>query len=497
MTVPPEQLEAAAFLRRLAGRDPTETHISAVFVGPLTVWKMKKAVRLSFLDFSALDDRRRFLEREVELNQPAAPGIYRDVAAVVRGRHGPLAITPEPGDREVLEWVLRMAPIPEQDFLDTVAARGELSPGLLDALGDRVTEYHRARPPVPDQDSAAALQDVATGNAHAAIASGLPEPVIRNWLDEVRAALSERSGWLAERAGAGLVRRGHGDLHLGNLCLWKGAPVPFDALEFDERMATIDLGYDLAFLLMDLDQRADRPAANRVMNRYLARTGDTDLLRGLPLFLSLRAMVLAHVQQSRGNEEASAGYLQAALDYLHPVPPVVLAIGGLPGTGKSTLARMLAPELGAAPGAFVARSDEIRKRRFGAGPEERLPASAYTETVNAELAAAVAEATRLAAAGGQAVVADATFIDPEHRLGVAVSAAAAGVPFLGIWLEAPLAVLESRIIARRGDASDATIDVLLRSAARDHGAIDWLKLDAQDLDRTASIVRQELRRRIS
>ena len=115
--------------------------------------------------------------------------------------------------------------------------------------------------------------------------------------------------WLAQRARDGFVRRAHGDLHLGNLCLWQGRPVPFDALEFDEAMATIDLGYDLAFLLMDLDRRVSRAAANRVLNRYVARTGDAALTRGLPVFLSLRAMVRAHVEAKRGNAEMAARYL--------------------------------------------------------------------------------------------------------------------------------------------------------------------------------------------
>ncbi len=395
MSIPAEQQEIAAFLQRLAAGPPVETHISAVFVGRITAWKMKKAVKLPFLDFTDLAERRRLLERELELNKPAAPEIYRDLAAIVRGPHGPLALMPEPGQRPALEWVLRMAPIPARDFLDTLTERGELTPDLQDALGDCAAVYHARLPPISGSDSPARLLSIAEGNVPSALAAGLPEPAVRAWIADIRTALTALKPWLEARDDAGFVRRGHGDLHLGNLCLWRGRPVPFDALEFDEALATTDIGYDMAFLAMDLDRRAGRAAANRVMNRYIARNGDAGLVRGLPVFLSIRAMVLAHVRAARGDPDMSSAYFQAALDYLRPDAPIVVAIGGLQATGKSTLARALAPDIGAAPGALLLRSDELRKRLFDVAPEQRLPAAAYTETVNAQVNAAIVEATKL------------------------------------------------------------------------------------------------------
>ena len=263
---------------------------------------------------------------------------------------------------------------------------------------------------------------------------------------------------------------GHiGDLHLGNMCLWQGRPVPFDALEFDESMATVDLGYDLAFLLMDLDRRAGRPAANRVMNRYVARTGDCGFLPLLPLFLSRRAMVRAHVT-------GDVAYLDAALDYIRPPPGQVVATGGLPGTGKSTLARALAPRLGPAPGALVVRSDEVRKRLAGVAPEEAAPRDAYSAAFNAQVDAALLAA--LAAAGPHGVILDATFLDPDLR--AAVAQAAEG-RFQGYWLEAPIEELHRRILARSGDASDATVAVLDRLAAVDAGPIGWTRLQPAEM----------------
>ena len=478
MAIPPQQQEVARFLHALSGAEPHETHISAVFVGKDTAWKLKKAVRLSFLDFTTIEARRHFLQRELELNQPAAPGIYRDIGAIVRRADGTLGLTSDPQSTP-MDWVLRMSPVPEADFLDAMAARGALTPALLDAVGDAVANYHAALKPVAGYDSHAGLLRAAEGNTRAALAAGLPTQRVTDWLAGMRDALRHRAAWLAARTDAGLVRRCHGDLHLGNLCLWNGVPVPFDALEFDEDLATIDLGYDLAFLLMDLDRRVDRAAANRVMNRVLARSGDEAMTHGLPPFLSMRAMVRAHVRAASGHADAT-DYLDAALAYLAPGPAIVVAIGGLQGTGKSTLARLLAPRLGAAPGAVVLRSDEIRKRTHGAAPEQRLPESAYADAANAAVNAVLLDHAVTIATGGHAVVVDATFLDASLRRQLAERMRAAPVPFLGVWLEAPLDVLEARIAARQADASDATIAVLRRFAAADPGAIDWLRVDARE-----------------
>ncbi len=157
MTIPSEQEEVTQFLSSLSGCRPKETHISAVFIGENTVWKLKKAVRLPFLDFTDVGARHYFLQRELVLNRPAAPEIYRDVAAVVRRPDGSLALNEDAQDETALDWVLRMAPVPEQDFLDMVAARGDLTPAIQDALGDCVARYHTALQPVLGWDSFGAL----------------------------------------------------------------------------------------------------------------------------------------------------------------------------------------------------------------------------------------------------------------------------------------------------------------------------------------------------
>jgi uncharacterized protein len=478
-----DQSQTVAFLARLAGAPPVETHISYLFLGQDTVWKLKKAVHLPFVDFTRLEDRHHFCQRELALNAPAAPGLYRDVAPIVRQQDGSLSVG---GAGDVIDWVVRMARVPADDFLDVKAAASGLPPALLDQIADAVAAWHMSLPPVlslcPD------MAAIAQGNVNSAVAAGLPEAEVLAWRDAMLAGLQSRAAWSDARAAAGFIRRCHGDLHLANLCLWQGRPVLFDALEFDETLANIDVAYDLAFLLMDLEHSLDRPAANRVLNRYVARTGDAGMVGGLAVFLSMRAMIRAHVEARSGHGDRIAGYLTAATRYLEPHPPLVIAIGGLPGSGKSTLARTLAPLLGAAPGALVLRSDEIRKRQHGVQPEQRLPQTAYTETKSTAVFRELAGLVGTAAKAGHAVIADATFMDFAHRSLVEAVAQQANVAFLGIWLSAPQPILEQRITARSGDASDASVEVLRAAVGAESGAGAWHAVDASDLASAANEV---------
>jgi len=208
----PDQTEVVAFLQGLAGEAPIETHISAVFRGVDTVWKLKRAVRLPFVDFSRPDDRCRCLRRELELNAPYAPGLYREVVAVVRGPGG-LAFGAGPagaiGPICTIDWVLRMARVPEGDFLD----RMTLTPALLDATADAVAEMHAALPPVMVEHPVLRLRQVVLGNGRSALAAGLPPDAVRRWQEGMLAAIETHAALIAGRA-AGFVRRAMA------ICIW-------------------------------------------------------------------------------------------------------------------------------------------------------------------------------------------------------------------------------------------------------------------------------------
>jgi len=188
LPIPTAQAATAALLQKLSGSASIETHISAVFVGADTVWKLRKAVRMPFLDFSSLDERHRTALRELELNAPHAPGLYRDVVPVTRAADGALALG---GDGEPVDWVVRMARVPASDFFDAIAARGGLTPALLDALGDAVARYHDALPPVA-KDQTEVLRDIVLGNQFSARAAGMDAAVVQRWTDAALAALAAR-----------------------------------------------------------------------------------------------------------------------------------------------------------------------------------------------------------------------------------------------------------------------------------------------------------------
>ena len=488
MTIPAEQDEVAGLLARITGAAPIETHISAVFVGRDDAFKLKKVVTLPFVDQGGLANRERFCRRELELNRPNAPGIYREVVAVTRGPDG-LRLG---GEGAPVEWVLRMAPVPEADFLDAVAARGGLDGALLDALADAVVALLAAAPAAEGVDSVARMRLVLDGNLAGCLGVGLDRSRVEAVGGAMRATLARIAPLLRDRAAAGFVRRCHGDLHLANLCLWEGRPVAFDALEFDEALARVDVGYELAFLLMDLDVRLDRASANRVMNRVLARNADVALLGALPFWMAQRALVRAKLEPARGRP--GLPYLDAAERYLAPAAPRLVAVGGVQGTGKTFLARDLAPRLGVAPGALLLRSDELRKRLAGVAPEERLPPDAYSAAASAAVHAAMLGAARDVLASGHSVVLDATFLDPAIR--AAAAQAAGDAPFTGLFLRAPVEVLRARVAGRTEaglrapggrDASDATVEVMERAALADPGPLGaWHAVDASADPRPAA-----------
>ncbi|MGH7098703.1 MAG: AAA family ATPase [Stellaceae bacterium] len=370
---------------------------------------------------------------------------------------------------------------------DRLAEQGRLNAGLMRTLTGRIAAFHEAAERRFDCGGAAALSAVVQGNdeclkaaRHAGFA-GSDIGTVRSQSLERLAALAPL---LDRRRKDGKVRRGHSDLHLRNIVLLEEGPTLFDCLEFSAALAATDVLYDLAFLLMDLEHKGLADFANLVLNRYFDLTGEDDGLPALPLFLSLRAAIRAHVTAAALEQAAPAArpegaaearrYLALALRLLQPRPRRLVAIDGLSGTGKSTLAAALAPSLGAR----VLRSDVIRKRLFDVPPETRLPADAYGAAVSRQVYDRLRHQARAALDAGFPAIIDAVALRQEERRAFAAVAEAAAVPFAGLWLEAPAQALEGRIAARRDDASDASPAVLEQQLRHDPGTIAWVRIDA-------------------
>jgi aminoglycoside phosphotransferase family enzyme/predicted kinase len=418
-----------------------------------------------------------------------------------------VAITREPGGKlalgghgEPVEWAVEMRRFDEERTLDRVAAEGGIDAALADALGRAVARAHAAAPQVEAEPWLAALESFLDQNLaeFRETPDLFPETAVVRLDRASRRALEQIRPLLRERGRLGLIRRGHGDLHLGNIALIDGAPVPFDAIEFDPLIAAGDVLYDLAFLLMDLIERGFTPAANIVLNRYLAETRrpeDLDALAALPVFLSLRAAIRAKVTAARpGWEKSARDYFALAARLIAPPPPRLVAVGGLSGTGKSVLARALAPDLAPAPGAVVLRSDLERKALFGVAETERLPAEAYRRKASMQVYATLADKARRAIAAGHSAIVDAVYAATEERAEIAAVAHNAGVPLCGLFLTADLANRVGRVGARERDASDADAGVAQLQESYDLGGLDWARIDASGPpDATLLLARATLR----
>jgi aminoglycoside phosphotransferase family enzyme len=268
--------------------DRIETHASVVFLAGARAWKLKRAVRYDYLDFSTADLRRASCEAEVAINRRTAPRLYHGVTAVTREADGHLALG---GSGTPVDWVIEMSRFDQEDLLDRRAASGALELGLMRPLARAIAHLHLTAETRPEHGGRAGMAWVVDGNAadFAAQDGRLVDPGVRDALVAgSQDALSRHAALFDARRDQGLVRQCHGDLHLRNIVLLDGTPTPFDAVEFNDHIACIDVLYDLAFLLMDLWKRGLPRHASAVWNAYLPETADLTGIAALPLFLSCR-----------------------------------------------------------------------------------------------------------------------------------------------------------------------------------------------------------------
>lgn len=505
--VAPSQTDLVTFLERTLGDDHPckriDTHAASVFLAGDRAWKLKRAVRYPYLDFSTPALRRAALEAELRFNRRTAPDLYLAVHPIVRTATG-FQID---RDGEAIDWLLEMRRFPDDALLDTIARKGKLDPQMLIRLANRIYAFHSCAEAIVRAHGSDDVRNVIEGNAESLKRfEGLfGRQRIMNLMEAQRSLCHRHSTLLDARARGGRVRHTHGDLHLANIALIDGEAVPFDCLEFDAELATTDVLYDLAFLLMDLWHRGLSTEANLVFNRYIDVSGDEEGVRLFGLFLSLRATIRAHVlaataeQNKRASEVTEAtGFLALAEIVLEQRPVALLAIGGLSGSGKSAVARAIAGGFGAAPGARILRSDVLRKRFAGVEPEARLPESFYTPLASRMVYDLLADCAERHLADGTFTIADAVFSESEERAHIARAALKEHVPFVGCWLQASRTNRLARVSGRTKDASDADARIVeIQSARHSSSPRDWRRITADAplmivADATRTYVKQVL-----
>ena len=508
------QAEIVAFLSTPEAYGPAKgpverhaTHGSQVFLAGERAYKLKRAVKLAYLDYSTRARRKAMCERELAVNQRLAPELYVDVVPVIRRENGAFALGKGKDDARAVDWLIVMRRFGQETLFRAMAERGALDRELMRGLAERLAQFHGDAERQSTHGGAGGIEAVIDENsAHLAQEDIFARDKIEKLDTQGREALAALRTFLDDRRTKGFVRRVHGDLHLNNICLFDGKPVPFDAIEFEDDFACIDVLFDLALLVMDLDRRGLRAEANALVNRYLECTGDYEGLKALPLFLSCRAAMRAHVtvamaksgkgEVSEKKADEARHLLDCALAYLEPTPARAVAVGGVSGTGKSTVAAAVAPHLGRAPGAIVIRSDVVRKTLWGVDALTRLPKVAYDKSYSERVYRALGERANLVLASGHAVIADAVFGRAHEREAIARLARTHGAAFHGLWLDAPTGILEGRLDSRRNDASDATAAVLHAQLDRTESPDDWHRVDAggtaaQAIEEALKVLAQE------
>ena len=470
----------------LGGRGPIDlrvTHASWVFIRGEDVWKVKRPVTFGFLDFGSAAARRHFCEEEVRLNRRLAPEVYLGVEPIRRlddvlsvGRDD-LAAT-----GEIVDWAVHMRRLPEEASGAALLQRGALRPTELAALAERLAVFHKASPETPDVGAWGILRMNVDEN-FAETERFVGDLVDRETFEEARLFqrrwLSAHDELVRRRQVEGRVREGHGDLRLEHVYFMPDGrghlePVVIDCVEFNERFRCGDVAGDVGFLAMELDAERHPELAAGFLAHYAEASDDFELYAVLDFYLSYRAWIRGKVAalvasdvttsaevgrakriEARRDFALARSYAGRSLD-----PAFVVAVGGMIGAGKSTLAAALGREL-AVP---VVSSDRTRKVLAGLAPTDPGGPELYTDASGDRTYGEVLRRADAILRSGRNVVLDASFAEPRWRAAAAAVARDRGATFA--FIEVTCSdddVLRSRLQGRRGvastsDATDAELE---------------------------------------
>jgi aminoglycoside phosphotransferase family enzyme/predicted kinase len=479
--------DPAAYPFPAEGVEVRHTHSSVVFLAGRYAYKVKKPVALGFLDFTSLEKRRHFCEEEVRLNRRLAPTVYLGVVPVART---PAGVRVE-GPGEVIDWAVKMERLPEGATLQQRLRRGEVGAELLAALARKVAAFHAAAEG-GEQVSAFGRFEVVARNARENFDQAAPQAgttLSRSVLDRLRALTEETLERLRplieSRAQRGVPRDTHGDLHLDHVYLFpeKSSPadlVIIDCIEFNERFRFADPVADMAFLVMDLLFHGRKDLAGAFTDAYFQAAADPEGRGLLPFYTAYRAAVRGKVEgfelaeKEVPDEERAAALARARAHWLLALGeldrpgrrPCLVLVGGLPGTGKSTLARALAGRAGFC----LIRSDQVRKDLAGKAGLAPGPAAfgagVYSPAWNDRTYGKVLRRAEEQLFEGKRVLVDASFREEARRRDFLGLAARLAVPAAFLLCRADPDVIRPRLAGRRGDVSDADWPVFQEAARR-------------------------------
>ncbi len=479
-----------------------ETHISWVVLTGDFVYKIKKPVDFGFLDFSTLEKRKEFCEKELQLNRRLAPDIYLEVVSISGTADKP-EISVGCNEEEAFEYAVKMKQFPQSLQLDNKLAAGDLGVEHIDALARMVADFH--------QSTSISNDSMSYGNKDKVykpikenfelISQSLKTTAYDDRLDSIQkwshSEFAKLEPVFEQRKNDGFVRECHGDMHLRNLVWFNDKPVAFDCIEFNPDLRWIDVISEIAFLIMDLQDRMQDHLANRFLNNYLEITGDYSGLKVLSFYLCYRAMVRAKVDALRiGQLDKSIGtlqdefkefesYLDLANSYTKPPTPALIIMRGLSASGKSTVSQQLLEKLGA----IRIRSDIERKRLFGRKLEDKasndIDKGIYSARASEQTYVKLLDLASEIITAGFTVIIDAAFLKHQQRKPFQALASRLAVPYTIVEVTAPIEVLRKRIIERKNDVSDADLSVLNNQIKH------WKPLNEDELSDAVTINTEE------
>lgn len=451
-----------------------QTPLSWVVLAGEYAYKIRKPVKLSFVDLSTLERRRQDSLEEVRLSQRFAPQLYVDVVAISGSAQAPVVNGPVVNGKGIaIEYAVRMRRFASEQELTSLLERGEVTGSQLAVFGQRLARIHETSAACNDSGSAFAMaRDNVTELQRTRPTDTKLDEIVR-WT----ALEWQRAGMHAERRReAGKVRECHGDLHAGNIVELDGELTAFDCIEFNQRLRCIDVVSDVAFLFMDLRARAHGQLAYAFLNGWLEESGDYDAVGLLRFFAMYRALVRAKVAMLARDEPVAGRYVQLALGLTQSSAPTLMITCGLSGSGKTWFSSQMA----ASHGAVRIRSDVERKRMAGLRPQQSshaLPASDlysidFNRRVYAQLLAQVGSILQ----SGESVIVDAAFLKRAEREAMRELARQRQIRFVILYCCAPTETLRTRLIERQhcgSDASEADVSVMERQ-------IDWWESFSDD-----------------
>ncbi|MFM8797775.1 MAG: AAA family ATPase [Fluviibacter sp.] len=467
------------FLSRLAGQNSRviRTSISVVVLGDTIAYKLKQSLRLPYLDFSTPDARFEMCQRELAFNQAYAKDLYLGTHRITRKDDGSLTLD---GDGPLVDAVVAMHRFGDTDSFQFLANNGKLTRQLLEQLVHTISAAHDLANPSSDYGGYKCMKKE-LNDVFTALEQNVPQIAaqLADAHNVLTGLLNKDQKLLDQRKAAGKVRHCHGDLALRNICLFNGKPTAFDCIEFSDEIATIDILYDIAYLIIDLWRSDLKDLANYTFNRYLDIREESDGLSLMPYFLSFRAIVRGHADALQGDTDLAESYFRTANDVPKSPTGVLIAIGGYSGCGKSTLADLIAVSISAPPGARLINTDRIRKDMYMQALEARLPKDAYLPEVSSKVYETLYAEAEKALSAGWAVIVDGVFDRKEDQARIEQVAHKLNIPFQGVWLETDLKTRIDRIESRACKISDAT-DKTAREQELNLGSLTthWHKLDA-------------------